>query len=164
MGDNIKIRTELLHSDICNKILAMCSNNLDMIPSYPVLNNIFDVITSYYNENVYDIDKICDHLISVPNSFDMGSYTKDIYGDKKLLKCYAILFSLTKRRDDIKKKLPVCKFITNIIKTEQLTDTLSQYISMDMQTKKQSKGWYYIIGGLLLTVGFFGFTRSTNSK
>jgi hypothetical protein len=164
MSDNIKIRAELLHSDICNKILAMCSGNFDMIPSYHLLDAVFKVIETYYNNNAYDINKVRDHLMDKQSNFDGSVSFKDISGDKKLLKCYSILFSLTKRKDDIKKKLPVCKFISNIIKMEQLTETLTQYVSIDIQHKKTPMGWFLMVGGILFTVGLFGFMRSTNPQ
>jgi hypothetical protein len=202
MSDNIKIRAEILHSDICNKILALCSGNFDMIRSYPLLDTIFKLIASYYKDNIHDINRVRNYLIDeLPDLHRTTSATvaaddkklrkchsilfslritdedgemdelltrkliTDILYDKKLLKCYSILFSLTKRKDDIKIKLPVCKFITDVIKRDQLTDTLTEYVSLDIQSKK-----YLIIdslcllGLILFTVGLYHMPVSRDLK
>ena len=35
---------------------------------------------------------------------------------------------------------------------------------MDIQNKKSPMGWLFMAGGLLITVGLFGFIRSANPK
>jgi len=109
---------------VCNRLLAICTKNEDLIPKYDTLDKLFDSIFEFYDVNKKDIEDIVNDILN------KTPYSKISCNKYRLFTCYSIMYHLTLIDIDRNAKMQIFTQIKSIIRSHNLLNDLIPYIDI----------------------------------